>query len=173
MSRTAEPVADRILANVAMEPNSGCWLWLGRLTEKGYASLTSALYPGEQKGHRLSYLTFKGAIGDLFVCHSCDVRSCVNPDHLWLGTNADNLADAVAKRRSGAKQNSPRPPSRFRHTSSKLTDELVLLLRAQPFVSCRRLARHLGVHHTTISKAVLGKSYRRLGRSDTDAKAGA
>lgn len=83
------------------EPNSGCWLWLGSLrggsNVYGYVGLAAAPHT---VAHRLSYEAFKGAIpAGLCVCHRCDQPSCVNPDHLWLGTYRDNTRDMIAKRR--------------------------------------------------------------------------
>lgn len=83
---------------VMPEPNTGCWLWNGKIHNGGYGIMftngTSYLT------HRLSYTIHKGKIQKgLFVCHTCDVRSCVNPDHLFLGSNEDNVADMVRKNR--------------------------------------------------------------------------
>lgn len=94
------------------EPNSGCWLWLGTVNAKGYGGIFNSAYPTEQKAHRVSYRAFVGDIpAGLLVCHSCDVPSCVNPAHLWLGTDADNAHDRDAKGRHRPRGRTPKPPS--------------------------------------------------------------
>lgn len=78
---------------------SGCWIWLGATDRDGYGySRTEGC---TRKTHRLSYEVFKGPITlGLLVCHSCDIPSCVNPDHLWLGTQQENIQDAHKKGRA-------------------------------------------------------------------------
>lgn len=81
---------------------TGCWIWLGVLTEQGYGK---ARLKGKQIGaHRLSWMKYRGSIPDgMFICHKCDNPLCVNPDHLFLGAQADNSNDKVAKGRQWRK----------------------------------------------------------------------
>lgn len=81
-------------------PGGGCWLWKGFVHKNGYGEMS---YHGDGKRvHRLSYFLFKGPIPEgMDVCHACDVRHCVNPDHLWIGTRKQNMEDCSSKRRHG------------------------------------------------------------------------
>lgn len=76
-----------------------CWLWTGAVQGYGYGDTSSRLAPN-RLAHRWSWLLHHGEIPhDLCVLHKCDVRRCVRPTHLFLGTQADNIADKVAKGR--------------------------------------------------------------------------
>lgn len=78
---------------------AGCWIWTGTRNSNGYGILRSE---GQSlRAHRLSYEFHIGQVPDgLFVCHKCDVPSCVNPDHLFLGTAKDNSEDMMRKKRN-------------------------------------------------------------------------
>jgi len=89
---------ERLLEKI--KKNGDCWEWQGFIAKmpSGYGYVT---YEGKSKlVHRVSYIVFKGEIpkGKL-VCHTCDNRRCINPDHLWLGTHKDNAQDAFKKGR--------------------------------------------------------------------------
>lgn len=78
----------------------GCWLWIGALNSRGYGCFA---FNGKTiMAHRFSYLHFKGAIPrGMYICHTCDVPACVNPEHLWPGTAVDNSKDMFSKNRQG------------------------------------------------------------------------
>lgn len=97
------PIA-RIEAGSIPEPNSGCWLWLGSTNAKGYAHLKYDMR--QQRANRFSWSAYNGPIPEgLHVLHSCDNRLCVNPEHLFLGTNQDNVDDKMKKGRAGQNGN--------------------------------------------------------------------
>lgn len=108
------------MARVGPRPDSGCWMWLGSDQGKGYGNVG---HEGRtQRAHRVSYKLFVGPIPDgLHVLHKCDVRLCVNPDHLFLGTNADNVRDMVEKGRNNFGE---------RNGNAKLTEDKVRDIRA-------------------------------------------
>lgn len=78
-----------------------CWLWTGALNSRGYGAI--GVNGKSVSAHRFSYETYIGEIPPgMVVCHSCDVRNCVNPEHLWVGTSADNNRDMFEKDRNGS-----------------------------------------------------------------------
>lgn len=100
MPRLVGETAERFMAKFVPEPNSGCWLWIGATTTpNGYGRLNvgGVFYVA----NRLSWEMFVGEIPEgMLVLHRCDVRPCVNPAHLFLGTHHDNVIDAVSKGRA-------------------------------------------------------------------------
>ena len=90
-------IEEKLLSRVIKDFND-CWKYTAYLNSRGYGRLR---YKGKKVlAHRLSYLLFKGEIKDkLRVCHTCDNPTCINPDHLFLGTDKDNNDDAIKKGR--------------------------------------------------------------------------
>ena len=89
-------VQERIENRIVKDP-SGCWLWQG-YTQKGYGRISVG--NKNKRVHRVYWEILNGPIlNDLFVCHHCDVPCCVNPTHLFLGTQKENIQDMVRKGR--------------------------------------------------------------------------
>lgn len=132
-----------------------CWLWLGPERGKGYGGLTYGrtvrLY-----AHQVSYVLHKGPIPPgLCVCHRCDVRRCCNPDHLWLGTIADNLGDMARKGRSQQGR---------RHWNVRLFEgdiPVILALRAQG-MTYKALGAQFGISPRTVRKITERKIWRHV-----------
>lgn len=129
---------------------SDCWYWVGQICQLGYGVYRN------KKAHRLAWGLFHGPIPDgLFVLHKCDVRACVNPDHLFLGTQQENVADMIAKGRA------VHPVHKFGEDNpvSKLTEDMVREMRAAykaGGVTQYQLADRYGVAVMTINRAIRG-----------------
>lgn len=118
------PIKERFMSKV--QKTDSCWIWMASaMPNGGYGHLH---FKGKSKAqaHRVSYLLFKGDIPDgLLVCHKCNNKRCVNPDHLYLGTNRQNVLDAI---RDGLYAN--RKYARGSKAShAKLTDDQVREIR--------------------------------------------
>lgn len=113
------PMLKRFERKYIPEPNSGCWLWTSTMHEGGYGEFKEN---GKRiRAHVWSYKTFVGPIPEgLFVLHHCDMRCCVNPDHLYVGTKWQNTQDAINRNRF---------PVGINHSSTSLTEQQVLEIR--------------------------------------------
>lgn len=122
-----------------------CWFWIGFRSPKGYGILSNE---GKlQRAHRVSWVIHNGTIPkNILVCHSCDNPSCVNPNHLWLGTTQENTADRNAKGRQDH-------PTGIKHPMSKLTEENVREIRnLKGKIVQKEIARKFNVSEATISQ---------------------
>lgn len=143
-----ESVVARFWAQVERGPE--CWLWTGTDAGKGYGSF--GFQKNSIRAHRFSYALHKGLPGKLCVCHECDNRKCVNPDHLFLGSIAENTADRDQKHRVqwGA-----------RHYRTKLTPDQIRAIRESQLTTTI-LADRYGVHTSHISRIRNGQTWSRL-----------
>lgn len=157
MARNRVPAILRFFANVPDElDENGCLLWLGGRMGGGYGQIWA--HGRTYAAHRFAYEQFVGPIPrGMNVCHRCDNPACVNPGHLWLGTQKENLADAFAKgrRRFAAGEKAAR---------AKLTAEDVRSIRLQVREGRRQdaLAKEFGVTGGCISHVVTGRTWRHL-----------
>jgi len=146
-----------------------CWLWTASTT-RGYGQFVNNGIQGQ--AHRFSFRLHKGEIPEgKSVCHSCDVRNCVNPEHLWLGTATDNMRDAVKKGRiaTGSRNGCSTHPERLKrgreNKKAKLTPEIVLTIRvrySQGGVSLQRLADEHGVTKQSVWFIIHNKHWRHI-----------
>ena len=153
-SRKKRPIADRFWEKV--QKSDGCWLWQAGLNNSGYGWIRSGARP--ELAHRVSWrLTFGEIPNGLCVLHKCDVRRCVRPDHLFLGTVGDNNADCVKKHRHGYGISLGE-----KHGQSKLTDESVREIRASAAngSSHSGLSVKFGVAQSQISKIVRREAWK-------------
>lgn len=135
-----------------------CWIWTGVTNSNGYGRFS--LNNKFTLAHRFSHELFIGPIPEgRNVCHSCDNRLCVNPSHLWLGTQSENLRDAVQKGRMF------RPNTRgSRNGNTPLRDADVRAIKRGLSLGARQkeLARSYGVDVSTISNIKLGKTWSHI-----------
>jgi hypothetical protein len=146
-----------------LDEQTGCWLWHGSVLNHGYGFFQSK-WTGTKwatLAHRASWILHKGPIPKgIIVCHKCDRPLCVNPEHLFLGTDKDNVRDAMAKGRHQAAGN-PCYAKGSSKPTAKLTEEKVRSIRAQLRAgeSRKRLAALNGVCVGTIHQLAAGRSW--------------
>lgn len=135
--------------------SSDCWYWIGSTDALGYGRFLAV---GESRAHRASYRLFKGDIpSGKFVMHKCDTRCCVNPDHLTIGTQADNVRDMVQKGRARTV-----PLLGERNPMAKLTAENVAEIRRRVAAGEKQksMCAIFGVSPMTVSRAVRGETWQ-------------
>jgi hypothetical protein len=155
--RKPEPVAPRLLARVASF--DGCWTLGGRPASNGYGQIS--VNNRTESTHVAAFEVWKGPVpAGLVVMHTCDNRMCVNPDHLIVGTQAQNIADKVARNRQAKGS---------RHGNAKLTEADAAYIRKTSAEAPSRigvvpsLARKLGVSEFAIRRVIRGEGWRHVG----------
>jgi len=154
----------RFLQLVDQESAGDCWRWTGSILSNGYGyfSLGRRL----MHAHRASYILFNGGSipAGMNVCHQCDNQWCVNPGHLWLGTQKQNIRDAMAKGR-----HVPPPKTDWQNRSKphhwqRLTEEQAreIVRRVRSGELQKTIAADFGISTKTVSKIKLGLRWPQL-----------
>lgn len=154
--------SDVFWAKACPEALSGCWLWSASTTRTEYGRCHVKVGSSwhSRLAHRQAWTLAKGEPGPMHVLHRCDVRACVNPDHLFLGTHRDNMDDREAKGR-----NKPHPaPQGSAHHSAILTEARVAeaRLRFAAGKSARSIGIEMGVRNRTMLDAIYGVTWRHV-----------
>lgn len=149
----------RFESKISHEPMSGCWLWDAATGSYGHGQFFLKWGNGKilMSAHRASWMIHKGELQPTdIVCHKCDNPCCVNPDHLFIGTQRDNMRDASAKGRIVL-------PNVVGEANSAaiLTDCDVAYIRASS-KSAKALAQELGVSHTAVWECRVGVTWGHL-----------
>ena len=155
---TDEELHNKICSKVFEAETGDCWLWTGAITPKGYGHLSvngKMIY-----AHRASYTLYTGPIPKgLFVLHKrhCTSRACVNPEHLYVGTEQDNADDRMAMGRHVAPKGEAN--GRAILDADKVQDARRMILQG---MGNREIAQRLGVGETTIHSIKRGRSWAHL-----------
>lgn len=146
-------LAERFDRLTIPEPNSGCLLWLGYLSDRGYAKI----WIGKKRifaSHFALELAGRPVAKGMLACHHCDNPMCVNVDHLFIGTNKDNSDDKFAKGRENLIGLRKGPPDNHIHTSAARR-EIAREMLARGAVP-KTIAASIGVHPDTVRRWVRG-----------------
>ena len=158
MGRYNRTVIQRLEDMTIPEPNSGCWLWLGSVNEWGYGTIR--IDGKTLLAHRVSWMENRGPIPEEnIVCHSCDIPSCLNPDHLWLGTDKENSDDMYRKGRN-------RQPRGEAHRSAVLTEDQAkqIIKRLKAGEKGYKIARSIGCTINIVQLIKDNRSWKHLER---------
>jgi hypothetical protein len=151
---------DRFLEKVNKNATNGCWEWTSAFQLKGYGMFW--FQNKHTHAHRISWLLTNGEIPKgLSVCHRCDNRKCVNPDHLFLGTQKDNIQDCVKKGRAIRSNGN-------NHYCHKLKEENIheIVYMFHNGYSSKKIAKIFNVSPSTIRKVVNNKTWKHVDRME-------
>jgi hypothetical protein len=154
MARPRISISEKIENSSVKIPESGCWIWMKSVNRNGYGK-TSLGRNTNLSAHRASYEEKYGPIPNgLMALHHCDIRSCVNPDHIFLGTQQDNMTDKVDKKRQAVGE--------F-HGMSKLTEQQAMRAKFGK-EKTSDLAKEFGCSAVMIRQIRQGKYWKYLER---------
>ena len=163
--RSEKNAVDRFMALALPVTESGCWLWTGRCNNNGYGFFFKNSENRVMLAHRFSYETFIGTIPPgLHVLHKCDVSSCVNPNHLSIGSQSENIQQCMDRNRHHRNIG-------VLNGHAKLSPaEIEKIISDNRTV--REIARDYGVHNSTICRVKTNKSWGTAMAAEYRAKAG-
>lgn len=150
------PIKEHIQNNVVIDEN-GCWIWKKYTDRDGYGNCT---FKGKVKqAHRVSYLAFRGEVpDDKMVCHHCDIPSCVNPEHLYVGDHFTNAQDKHSRGRN-------KPINGESNNMAVLTEQQVLEIRSNytgKWGEQIRLCKKYGISSPHMSAILKGKYWKHI-----------
>jgi HNH endonuclease len=142
-------ILQRFTRKYRVDEPIACWLWQASVDKDGYGHFW--MNGRNCKAHRIAFELFKGNPGNLQVLHKCDTPGCVNPDHLWLGTNTENTADRDAKGRTS--RNHTKAYIGEENGRAKLTSDNVRTIRELLAQGLRQrdVAEKFGISLTLVS----------------------
>lgn len=147
-------IRERLLSKVKINETTGCWEWTANRMRNGYGLFW--FIDRKRPAHRVSYELHCGPIPDgMHTLHHCDNRACINPAHLFIGTNADNMADKVSKGRQ----------HRLKGIASgraKLTEADVMTIRSSVGLTQREIGERFGITNQQVSSIRSGKRWSHL-----------
>lgn len=161
----APPVTDPLvrLTEKTVVRENGCWEWTGLVEKDGYGRMwVGSRTDGSRRPARVNRISYElncGPVGDMHVCHRCDNRLCIRPEHLFLGSHADNMADMVSKHRSASGERHGRSTKPWRtargerngmrrHTNEQIAEAVSKCA----YTVQARVAEEYGVHVGTIER---------------------
>jgi hypothetical protein len=142
---------------------NGCWVWTASDDGCfGYGKFYSRFFRKRVRTHRFAFFLAHGRVTEFSVCHTCDNPKCVNPGHLFEGTQSDNMADMTTKGRHGMLGREGKRGST--NAKAKLTEELipVVIGRLAKGRNSQRLARQMGINGRTLRSIALGETWQHV-----------